>query len=440
MNFEYLVQRYVDGEITPKEDFQLQQLMKESPYLRSQFDNIVHIQHAYTQTTKPLLNEKDSTAIFDTLKIAMVSSIASTAHAPMTTSSFIVVASNIVLPLFLSLFFLFTPNNATSPLLKYVAFQAPISLVNSLENSSLQTIEKVPLSKNRNNSSDIVTNSIVSSSLLPKNLTFTENVEENSNLASILPPTTQNVNDLTNESFASFNDNILPIPTSESVGIDIHSYPMLLPSLPFVSYNIPIKFEFTVSASSQNANTLGSLRSTPIMSQYLAINYGIDNENRFGIEFGSTSFIGLAYGAITKPQSAENPYGSGVQNASNSDDDTPENPIDDSKIKPSKQNKYNCEDIEFRKDIQIFQSSVFYERELFETSFFAVNSRVGVGVTNIGITTYTKTLIEVKPNDNLSIFGGAEYRLLTGNAGSALQQDTRASSMMSIQTGISIKF
>lgn len=439
MNFEYLVQRYVDGEITPKEDFQLQQLMKESPYLRSQFDNIVHIQHAYTQTTKPLLNEKDSTAIFDTLKIAMVSSIASTAHAPMTTSSFFVVASNIVLPLLLSLFFLFTPNNATSPLLKYVAFQAPKNIVNSLGNSSKQTIDNVPLSKNRNNSSDIVTNSIVSSSLLPKNLTFTENVEENSNLASILP-TIQNVNDWTNESVASFNDNLLPIPATETHGIDVQLYPLLLPSLPFVSYNIPIKFEFTVSASSQNANTLGSLRSTPIMSQYLAINYGIDNENRFGIEFGSTSFIGLAYGAITKPQSVENAYGSGVQNASNSDDDTPENPGNDTKIKPSKQSRYYCEDIEFRKDIQIYQSSVFYERELFETSFFAVNSRVGVGVTNIGITTYTKTLLEVKPNDNLSIFGGAEYRLLTGNAGSALQQDTRASSMMSIQTGISIKF
>lgn len=440
MNFEYLVQRYIDGEITPVEDLQLQQLMKESPYLRSQFDHIVHIQHSYSQTTKPLLNEKDSAAIFDTLKIAMVASIASTAHAPMTTSSFLAVASNVVLPVLLSLFFLLTPNNATSPLLKYVAFQAPTTLIASLENTQPTSMDK-------------------SSSVTNYSIGNNRNVRANTNsslFVDVQPPT--EVNDITQSSISTVisstemnnwindigfenKDNLPTIPFVEPSEVDANSASSLLPLTPFVSYNVPIKFEFTVSASSQNANTLGSLRSTPIMSQYLAINYGIDEVNRFGIEFGSTSFIGLAYGAVTKPQSVENDtYGSGVQGASNSNDDTPGNPVDNSKIKPTNQNKYYCEDIEFRKDIQIFQSSVFYERELFETSLFAVNSRVGVGVTNIGITSYTKTLIEVKPNDNLSIFGGAEYRVLTGNAGSALQQDTRASSMMSIQTGITIKF
>lgn len=438
MNFEYLVQRYIDGEITPKEDLQLQQLMKENPYLRSQFDNIVHIQHSYTQSTKPLLNERDSAAIFDTLKIAMVASIASTAHAPMTTSSIFAVASNVLLPILFSLFFLISPNNATSPFLKYVAFQSPNSFLKSIENVPTQSIEKLTFVDNDN--------SIKSSGYLNSTTFFVDDnqpttefsVEKHPSIPVITSST--EINDWIGENSFETNDNFSPIPLMETSGINENTTTSILPLTPFVSYNVPIKLEFTVSASSQNSNSLGSIKSTPIMSQYLAINYGIDEVNRFGIEFGSTSFIGLSYGAVTKPQTEENSYGSGVQSASSSNDDTPENPGDNSKIKPNNQNKYYCEDIEFRKDIQIFQSSVFYERELFETSFLALNSRVGVGVTNIGITSYTKTFVEIKPNDNLSIFGGAEYRVLTGNAGSALQQNTKASSMMSIQTGISIKF
>ncbi|MBL8005332.1 MAG: hypothetical protein JNL36_09565 [Candidatus Kapabacteria bacterium] len=438
MNFEYLVQRYIDGEITPKEDLQLQQLMKESPYLRAQFDNIVHIQHAYSQSTKPLLNEKDSAAIFDTLKIAMVASIASTAHAPMTTSSFIAVASNVVLPILISLFFLISPNNATSPLLKYVAFQSPNSLIASIEKNSFQTIDKSRIE----NTIRIENSSFVSSkqhsnfnSELQLNI---ENSDEHQPVISTILPSMETNNWLNENEFVN-NEKVSVLPIMETNDA-FNSNASKLPFTPFISNNVPIKFEFTVSASFQNSNTLGSIRSNPIISQYLAINYGIDNHNRFGIEFGSTSFIGLAYGAITKPQNDENVYGSGIQNASNSNDESPENRGDNTKIKPNNPNKYYCEDIEFRKNIQIYQSSVFFERELFDTPFLAINSRVGVGVTNIGITSYTKAIVEVKPNDNLSIFGGAEYRVLTGNAGSALQQDTRASSMMSIQTGITIKF
>lgn len=438
MNFEYLVQRYIDGEITPKEDLQLQKLMKESPYLRTQFDNIVHIQHAYTQSTKPLLNEKDSAAIFDSLKIAMVASIATTAHAPMTTSSFIAVASNVVLPILFSLFFLISPNNATSPLLKYVAFQSPNSLIASIEKNSFQTIDKNRIEDDIR----IENNSFVSSkqnSFFNSDLqSIIEYSDENQPVISTILPSME-ANNWFNENEFVNNEKVSVLPIMETNDAFI-SNASKLPLTPFISYNIPIKFEFTISASSQSSNTLGSIRDNPIMSQYLAINYGIDNHNRFGIEFGSTSFIGLAYGAITKPQNDENVYGSGIQNASNSNDESPENRGDNSKIKPSNPNKYYCEDIEFRKNIQVYQSSVFFERELFDTPFLAINSRVGVGVTNIGITSYSKAIVEVKPNDNLSIFGGAEYRVLTGNAGSALQQDTRASSMISIQTGISIKF
>lgn len=439
MNFEYLVQRYIDGEITPKEDLQLQKLMKESPYLRTQFDNIVHIQHAYTQSTKPLLNERDSAAIFDTLKIAMVASIATTAHAPMTTSSFFAVASNVILPILFSLFFLSSPNNATSPLLKYVAYQSSTPFIASLENKDATTVDNNSsennnrIGKNRTVSSKF--NSSLFSDVQPKS---EYNEATQSSIATVT--SSNEMNNWILENRNVYNVGFSTIPFIESNEVDANSNVSILPLTPFVSYNVPIKLEFTVSASSQNSNTLGSLRSTPIISQYLAINYGIDKVNRFGIEFGSTSFIGLAYGAVTKPQSEENSYSSGIQNASNSNDESPENPVDNSKIKPTNQNKFYCEDIEYRKDIQIYQSSVFFERELFETSFLAINSRVGVGVTNIGITSYTKAFVEIKPNDNLSIFGGAEYRILTGNAGSALQQDTRASSMMSIQTGISIKF
>lgn len=439
MNFEYLVQRYVDGEITPKEDLQLQQLMKESPYLRAQFDNIVHIQHAYSQSTKPLLNEKDSAAIFDTLKIAMVASIASTAHAPMTTSSFIAVASNVVLPILISLFFLISPNNATSPLLKYVAFQSPNSLIASIEKNSFQTIDKSRIDNvSRIEKISFVNskqNSFLNSALQPK----IEYSDESLPVISTILPSIETNNWFNENEFVN-NEKVSELPIVETYEYNAYSNASKLPLTPFISNNVPIKFEFTVSASSQNSNTLGSIRSNPIISQYLAINYGIDDVNRFGIEFGSTSFLGLALGAVTKPQSEDNSYSSGIQNASNSNDDSPENPIDRTKIQPTNQNKYYCEDIEFRKNIQIYQSSVFFERELFDTPFLAINSRVGVGVTNIGITSYTKAIVEVKPNDNLSIFGGAEYRVLTGNAGSALQQDTRASSMMSIQTGISIKF
>jgi len=439
MNFEYLVQRYIDGEITPKEDLQLQKLMKESPYLRTQFDNIVHIQHAYTQSTKPLLNERDSAAIFDTLKIAMVASIATTAHAPMTTSSFIAVASNVVLPILFSLFFLISPNNATSPLLKNVAFQSPNSLIASIEKNSLNAIDNrgfantKRIEKNSTVSSKQI--SFLNSDLEPK----IEHFEANQPVISSILPSLETNNWFNEHGFVN-NEKVSILPKVETNEDVVNSITSKIPLAPFISNNVPIKFEFTVSASSQSSNTLGSIRDNPVMSQYLAINYGIDDDNRFGIEFGSTSFVGLALGAVTKPQSEDNSYSSGIQTASNSNDDSPENPIDNSKIKPTNQNKYYCEDIEFRKNIQIYQSSVFFVRELFDTPFLAINSRVGIGVTNIGITSYTKAIVEVKPNDNLSIFGGAEYRILTGNAGSALQQDTRASSMMSIQTGISIKF
>jgi hypothetical protein len=451
MNFEYLVQRYIDGEITPSEDLQLQQLMKDSPYLRSQFDQIVHIQYAYTQSTKPILNEKDSAAIFDTLKVAMVASIASTAHAPMTTTSLYVGVSNFILPVLLSLFFILSPNNATTPLLKYVAYQQSTNLKNTATNSATvgnlaSTTRNVNNSINRN--SKLLNNATENSSIDNSSVAFLADNQQNpttkpdisNNFITELSSVPENV--VSTDVFAETpNDFMMPQQIVTTNLFDNSSNQSLQPSVPFVSYNTPIKVEFVLSATSNNFNSLGSIRTTPILSQYVAINYGIDVKNRFGIEFGSTSFVGLAYGAITKPQGTEVDYGSGVQSATSSNDQDPiETPIDNSKIKPTNQSKYNCEDIEYRKNIQIFQSSVFYERELFETSFLSVNSRVGVGVTNIGVTSYTKTLLEVKPNDNFSIFGGAEYRVLTGNAGSALQQSTTSASMLSIQTGITIKF
>lgn len=451
MNFEYLVQRYIDGDITPSEDLQLQKLMKDSPYLRSQFDQIVHIQYAYTQSTKPILNEKDSAAIFDTLKVAMVASIASSAHAPMTTTSLYMGITNFILPVLLSLFFILSPNNATTPLLKYVAYQQSTSSKNIVSNSTSIT----NLATNSHNVNSSLFNSSKTMINDSKNIHYdnsskaligdnqqiqTTKSDISNNFITELSSVPENV--VSADVFGdTSNDFMMPQQIVTTNLFNNFSNQSLQPYVPFVSYNTPIKVEFVLSASSNNFNSLGSIRSAPILSQYVAINYGIDVKNRFGIEFGSTSFVGLAYGAITKPQGTGVDYGAGIQSATSSSDQDPlETPIDNSKIKPSNQGKYNCEDIEYRKNIQIFQSSVFYERELFETSFLSVNSRVGVGVTNIGVTSYTKTLLEVKPSDSFSIFGGAEYRVLTGNAGSALQNSTTSASMLSIQTGITIKF
>ncbi len=291
MNFEYLVQRYIDGEITPSEDLQLQKLMKDSPYLRSQFDQIVHIQYAYTQSTKPILNEKDSAAIYDTLKVAMVASIASSAHAPMTTTSLYMGISNFILPVLLSLFFILSPNNATTPLLKYVAYQQSTSSKNIVSNSTSIT----NLATNSHNINSSLFNSSKTMINDSKNIhydnsskaLFVDNQQDHTfksdisnNFITELSSVPENL--VSTDVFTETpNDNIIPQQIVSTFNNDNFSNQSLQPYVPFVSYNTPIKVEFVLSASSNNFNSLGSIRSAPILSQYVAINYGIDVKNRF---------------------------------------------------------------------------------------------------------------------------------------------------------------
>jgi len=439
MNFEYLVQRYIDGEITPTEDLQLQNLMRGNLYLRSQFEQIVSIQHAYTEQKKPLLNEKDSESILDILKIAMVATMASTAHAPITTTSVVFGITNLFLPLLLTIFFVLSPNNATSPLLKQVSFKTISAFAsNSGENvktnvgSSRTSIGKSFKAANApfDESLPVLTSSLsdFQSDVVVGSTSENHQIQKEQNLIS-----TELAHQPNDNLILTIVGKLPELKKTKSLSLDA--------LLPLISFNIPVKVELSVLSSFNGMNNLGSIRSAPILSQFVAVNYGINSKDRFGIEFGSTSFVGFANGVITKPLNPSGSNSSGVQSVTTyGDSETPEVPNDDSKIKPVLRQKYDCEDIEYRKNIQIFQSSVFYEREIVGNSLFSLNSRVGIGVTNIGVTTYSKTLIELKASDNFTFTTGAEYRFLTGNAGSALQSNDFGSSMLTIQTGITIKF
>lgn len=178
---------------------------------------------------------------------------------------------------------------------------------------------------------------------------------------------------------------------------------------------------------------VGSNPATAATSVSQSIAYAVNTDNRIGIEVGYTGYSVTDGGTITVPVATRpNSKGGTIQDA---DDGLPKSPASGDNL-----GKYEQQSVSFTNNKTVFWGSAFYERTLIDKGDLTVNARLGAGGSPEGPMAFGRAFARYTVFTGVSLTLGAESRLsvLQAPMVEALHKET--STGVSVVYGVQVKF
>lgn len=460
MDFEILISKYLDGELTVSEDKLLRHLIKTEPEVAETFASMVDTHLAMKEDAKSinpsreLLRRTEDAVMMKIL--SQVDTVPSaqkrkqTAYYYMATAAMLLIMFTSVLKINESNISMFAPfnnlqlitNNNTEESSIINESVAGNEVANSDNNSESQLTafnQSFP-----ENTSDFEERNIINSviHLLENDILISENTDIQINFSSANTEYNTYESNIYNSPIVFSNDysstsayeeilQALSPEYSDNRRQVLGNVNMNSSNLPeFYSYN---EMNLKINNIQLNSSVgFGYLKLNNAISdndnvvQYSqSISYSADSKNKIGMEFGYSEFQYLRSVNISGNAKFEQKY-----NTSGSGVEVPDPLGDGSSFVPPT--------VPIYRQAQLFWGSAFYERNLLEYSSLTVDGRIGLGTTNVGPLTYTRLTANYHIYSGLYLTAGSEMRLFTHNLTPNLKKSTGFSGYLIY--GLQLKF
>lgn len=413
MNFENLISKYLDSELTPDEDSILRDILANDPAKKREFNEFVELHYILKNDAQyEYLNEDDFSDVEDNFLMHILVSQNSEPKVTPTANykEFLTPVMAVFLVFFISIYNIFdvklfdnqTPltYNLTIPKENLSALNIEtinldntsqkINISNKVNNAKNQ-IQKVV--NNQVNSLEIVNTSINKSETSEGiNLSSTSNNEIVEAQSNIIEKIIQNESKNQFESLKIINSN------SQSTSSQYISNEVPLMQLNYYQENLNIK---NLVFESNLLSDVGRTGFSPIDSKKIntyaqSVAIKINDKFRIGLELGTSNYDFITKKEVTIPYNQVGNYPNDVTKGRR----LPGGILTtiDSKI------NYNN-----------YFASVFADSKLYENQYFSINGRTGLGVSNGGL------LITGRLYADINLFGA--FHLITGFDGRAFQND-----------------